>query len=178
MVDFLRRHFSMGNTAEVQAKFDELKGVIYEMKQKPGPLMPVMQKAQEIFGSLPFEVQKFIAEEMNIPMTDVYGVATFYSQFALEPKGKHVIGVCMGTVSYTHLTGIGVGGTSILAIFVVLCLVTLASLSLVSAQADYGLAKKTAEAAQEYYACLLYTSSNNAGMEEAVEKIIRALETI
>ena len=65
-------------------------------------------------------------------------------------------------------TGIGVGGTSILAIFVVLCLVTLASLSLVSAQADYGLAKKTAEAAQEYYAadaqaerqlaCLLYTS--------------------
>ena len=90
----------MGNTAEVQAKFDELKGVIYEMKQKPGPLMPVMQKAQEIFGSLPFEVQKFIAEEMNIPMTDVYGVATFYSQFALEPKGKHVIGVCMGTACY------------------------------------------------------------------------------
>ena len=100
MVDFLRRHFSMGNTAEVQAKFDELKGVIYEMKQKPGPLMPVMQKAQEIFGSLPFEVQKFIAEEMNIPMTDVYGVTTFYSQFALEPKGKHVIGVCMGTACY------------------------------------------------------------------------------
>ncbi len=90
----------MGNTAEVQAKFDELKGIIYEMKQKPGPLMPVMQKAQDIFGSLPFEVQKFIADEMSIPMTDVYGVATFYSQFALEPKGKNVIGVCMGTACY------------------------------------------------------------------------------
>lgn len=90
----------MGNTAEVQAKFDELKSYIGEMAQKPGPLMPVMQKAQDIFGSLPFEVQKFIAEEMKIPMTDVYGVATFYSQFALEPKGKHVIGVCMGTACY------------------------------------------------------------------------------
>ncbi len=90
----------MGNTAEVQAKFDELKSYIGEMMQKPGPLMPIMQKAQDIFGSLPFDVQKFIAEEMRIPMTDIYGVATFYSQFALEPKGKHVIGVCMGTACY------------------------------------------------------------------------------
>lgn len=90
----------MGNTAEVQAKFDELKNYIGEVISKPGPLMPVMQKAQDIFGSLPFDVQRFIAEEMKIPMTDVYGVATFYSQFALEPKGKHVIGVCMGTACY------------------------------------------------------------------------------
>ncbi|MEA5003622.1 MAG: NADH-quinone oxidoreductase subunit NuoE [Christensenella sp.] len=90
----------MTNTAENQAKYDELKVYISEMKEKPGPLMPIMQKAQEAFGSLPFEVQHFIAEEMGIPMTDVYGVATFYSQFALEPKGKHVIGVCMGTACY------------------------------------------------------------------------------
>ena len=90
----------MGNTAEVQAQYDELKGFIAEMMKKPGPLMPVMQKAQELFGSLSFDVQKFIAEEMQIPMTDIYGVATFYSQFALEPKGKHVIGVCMGTACY------------------------------------------------------------------------------
>ncbi|MBC5647033.1 NADH-quinone oxidoreductase subunit NuoE family protein [Christensenella tenuis] len=90
----------MGNTAELQVKFDELKGYISETMKKPGPLMPIMQKAQDIFGSLPFEVQKFISEEMQIPMTDIYGVATFYSQFALEPKGKHVIGVCMGTACY------------------------------------------------------------------------------
>ena len=57
------------------------------MMKKPGPLMPIMQKAQDIFGSLPFDVQKFISEEMQIPMSDIYGVATFYSQFALEPKG-------------------------------------------------------------------------------------------
>ncbi|MEG1754379.1 MAG: NAD(P)H-dependent oxidoreductase subunit E, partial [Christensenella sp.] len=67
---------------------------------KLGPLMPIMQKAQGIFGSLPFKVQRFIAEEMGIPMSDVYGVATFYSQFALVPKGKHVVGVCMGTACY------------------------------------------------------------------------------
>ena len=90
----------MGNTAEVQVKYDELKGYIAEMMKKPGPLMPIMQKAQDIFGSLPFDVQKFISEEMQIPMSDIYGVATFYSQFAREPKGKHVIGVCMGTACY------------------------------------------------------------------------------
>ena len=90
----------MGNTAEVQAKYDELKGFIAETMKKPGPLMPIMQKAQDIFGSLPFDVQRFISEEMGIPMSDIYGVATFYSQFALEPKGKHVIGVCMGTACY------------------------------------------------------------------------------
>ena len=56
------------------------------MMKKPGPLMPIMQKAQDIFGSLPFDVQKFISEEMQIPMSDIYGVATFYSQFALEPN--------------------------------------------------------------------------------------------
>lgn len=86
--------------SEEKAKFDELAAYIDEMKGKPGPLMPVMQKAQDIFGALTFEVQQYIAEKMQIPMSDIYGVATFYSQFALEPKGKHVIGVCMGTACY------------------------------------------------------------------------------
>lgn len=81
-------------------KFEELGEYITLMKEKPGPLMPIMQKAQEIFDSLSFDVQEFIAEQMGIPMSDVYGVATFYSQFALEAKGDHVIGVCMGTACY------------------------------------------------------------------------------
>ena len=83
-----------------QAKFDELKAVIEEYKHQPGPLMPIMQKAQDIFSALTLEVQEFIAEQMDIPMTDIYGVATFYAQFALEQKGQHVIGVCMGTACY------------------------------------------------------------------------------
>lgn len=62
--------------------------------------MPVMQKAQDIYGALTIDVQEVIAEELDIPMSDVYGVATFYSQFALEPKGEHVVSVCMGTACY------------------------------------------------------------------------------
>ena len=90
----------MSNSDLYTTKVDELKSFIEEMKQKPGPLMPVMQKAQDIFGCLSFPVQELIATEMDIPMSDIYGVATFYSQFALEPKGEHVIGVCMGTACY------------------------------------------------------------------------------
>jgi len=90
----------MATVTADKAKFDQLKAYIAEHKGIKGPLMPIIQKAQEIFGCLPIEVQDVIAEEMNIPMTDIYGVATFYSQFALEPKGKHVIGLCMGTACY------------------------------------------------------------------------------
>jgi len=83
-----------------QLKREELISFISEHKKKPGPLMPVMQKAQSLYGALTFEVQELIAEEMGIPMSEIYGVATFYSQFALEPKGQHVISVCMGTACY------------------------------------------------------------------------------
>lgn len=85
-----------------EGKFEQLQAVIDEYKDTKGSLMPVMQKAQEIFGAVTFEVQNFIAEKMDIPMTDVYGVATFYSQFALEPKGEHVISVCLGTACYVR----------------------------------------------------------------------------
>ncbi len=65
-----------------------------------GALMPVLHEAQEIYGYLPAEVQTVIAEELNIPLAEVYGVATFYSQFSLAPKGKHKISVCLGTACY------------------------------------------------------------------------------
>jgi NADH-quinone oxidoreductase subunit E/NADP-reducing hydrogenase subunit HndA len=81
---------------------EELISFIAEQKKKPGPLMPIMQKAQSIFGALTIDVQELIAEQLGIPMSDVYGVATFYSQFALEPKGEHIISVCMGTACYVR----------------------------------------------------------------------------
>ncbi|MFA5675760.1 MAG: NADH-quinone oxidoreductase subunit NuoE [Christensenellales bacterium] len=81
---------------------DELVSFIEEQKKKPGPLMPVMQKAQSLFGALTFDVQELISEQLGIPMSDVYGVATFYSQFALAPKGRHIISVCMGTACYVR----------------------------------------------------------------------------
>ncbi len=87
-------------STELKPKYDELSVYIKETAEKPGPLMPIMQRAQEIFGSLSFDVQRFISEELQIPMSDIYGVATFYSQFALEPKGEFIVGVCMGTACY------------------------------------------------------------------------------
>lgn len=83
-------------------QYEKLQAVIDKYKDTNGPMMPVMQQAQEIFGALPFEVQDFIAKGLGVSITEVYGVATFYSQFALEPKGKHVISVCLGTACYVR----------------------------------------------------------------------------
>lgn len=81
-------------------KFDKLAQIIEEHKHVKGPLMPVMQAAQELFGCLPLEVQNFISEGLNVPLTEVYGVATFYSQFTLQGNGENVVSVCMGTACY------------------------------------------------------------------------------
>jgi len=81
-------------------QMDALDRVISEAQSLPGPLMPVMQKAQEIFGYLPNIVQQRIAEGLGVTLSDVYGVATFYSQFTLEPRGQHLVGVCLGTACY------------------------------------------------------------------------------
>jgi NADH-quinone oxidoreductase subunit E/NADP-reducing hydrogenase subunit HndA len=85
---------------DIPENFEKLQEVIEEYKTKKGALIPVLQKAQEIFGYLPIEVQKFIAEGMNVSLQEVYGVATFYAQFSLTPKGEHKIGLCMGTACY------------------------------------------------------------------------------
>ena len=78
----------------------ELLKVINEGKTEKGALMAIMQKAQDIYGYLPIEVQTIIARELEIPLQEVYGVATFYAQFALSPKGKYNISVCLGTACY------------------------------------------------------------------------------
>lgn len=83
----------------------ELKEYIDAEKSKPGALMPVLQKAQEIYGYLPIEVQGMVAEGLGISLSEVYGVATFYSQFSLNPKGKYQISVCLGTACYVKGSG-------------------------------------------------------------------------
>ena len=84
-------------TAEQEAA---LMQVIANHHDQPGGLMPVMQEAQGIYGYLPLEVQQMIADGLGISLSEVYGVATFYSQFSLTPKGKHQISVCLGTACY------------------------------------------------------------------------------
>lgn len=86
--------------SEMESKYAELRQMIEAHKDWPGALMPVLQGAQEIFGCVPEDVQKIIAEGLGVTLSDVYGVATFYSQFSLEPKGKYVISVCLGTACY------------------------------------------------------------------------------
>ena len=89
-------------TPEQEAK---LKEVIRQYQDDPGAVMPVLQEAQEIYGYLPLEVQTMIAEGLNVPVDEVYGVSTFYSQFALSPKGKYHISVCLGTACYVKGSG-------------------------------------------------------------------------
>ena len=83
----------------------ELRKIISELKGQKGCLMPVMQKAQDIYGYLPIEVQKIIADGLEISLEEVYGVATFYAQFSLNPKGKYKISVCLGTACYVKGAG-------------------------------------------------------------------------
>ncbi|MGI6070826.1 MAG: NADH-quinone oxidoreductase subunit NuoE [Blautia sp.] len=82
-----------------------LLAVIDELKSQQGALMPILQKAQDIYGYLPKEVLKIISDETQIPMEKVYGVVTFYSQFTLNPKGKYRISVCLGTACYVKGSG-------------------------------------------------------------------------
>lgn len=83
----------------------QLKQVMEELRPVPGALMRVLQQAQEIYGYLPIEVQKMIAEGMGVPLEEVYGVSTFYSQFSLNPKGQYKISVCLGTACYVKGSG-------------------------------------------------------------------------
>ena len=84
------------------AQYDALEDYIRSQTNEKGQLMPVLQKAQELFGCLPEEVQRFIAEKLGVTLNEIYGVATFYSQFLLEPHGEHTISVCMGTACYVR----------------------------------------------------------------------------
>ena len=81
-------------------KYEQLNQVIAELKDQPGALMPVLQGAQNIFGCVPEDVQKIIADGLGVTLSDVYGVATFYAQFSLHPKGTYLISVCLGTACY------------------------------------------------------------------------------
>lgn len=87
-------------TQQDNVLYDKLKKVIEEHKDIPNPLIEILRNAQEIFGYLPLEVQQFIAQEMNIPASKIYGVVTFYNFFSMRPRGKYTVNICMGTACY------------------------------------------------------------------------------
>jgi NADP-reducing hydrogenase subunit HndA len=89
-------------TADQEA---QLKAVIDAKKSQAGALMPILQEAQKIYGYLPIEVQKMIADGTGFSLEKVYGISTFYSQFSLNPKGKYQISVCLGTACYVKGSG-------------------------------------------------------------------------
>lgn len=89
-------------TKEQEAKLD---AVIEKRKNEAGCLMPILQEAQDIYGYLPIEVQSHIAAKVGVPLSEVYGIATFYAQFQLNPKGTNPISVCLGTACYVKGSG-------------------------------------------------------------------------
>ena len=92
-------------TAEQLAKLDE---IIKTFKGKPGALIPVLEEAQMALGFLPMPILQIIAKGLNLPLSRVYGVVTFYSFFTMTPRGKHTLRVCLGTACYVR------GGKSIM----------------------------------------------------------------
>ena len=89
-------------TAEQEAKLLE---VIAKYDGVQGKMMPILQEAQEIYGYLPIEVQKIIADKTGIPAEQIYGVVSFYSQFKLNPDGEVAVAVCLGTACYVKGSG-------------------------------------------------------------------------
>lgn len=83
----------------------KLLALIEQYRGVKGAMMPVLQGAQEIYGYLPIEAQKIIAEGMDVSLEEVYGIASFYSQFSLNPKGEYAVAVCLGTACYVKGSG-------------------------------------------------------------------------
>lgn len=94
---------AFSGTAEQEV---QLRQMLDEIKADKHPsVMTALQRAQAIYGYLPIEVQSIIAQEMGVSLEEVFGVATFYSQFTLNPKGAYAFGVCLGTACYVKGSG-------------------------------------------------------------------------
>ncbi len=89
-------------TEEEQRKYDEITNVIDLYKDKEGSLIQILHLTQEIYGYLPLELQKYIAQSLDKPLSEVSGVISFYSFFSTEPRGMHTIRVCLGTACYVR----------------------------------------------------------------------------
>ncbi len=90
----------MCQNCNLDEKEKKLQEVLNKHKNTKGALIPVLHEAQEIYGYLPLSVQEAVANSLGLPLSEVYGVVTFYTQFSLYPKGQYKIQVCLGTACY------------------------------------------------------------------------------
>ena len=90
----------MSNDKLDSEKLKKLEAFIDGLEEREGSLIGVLHEAQDIFGFLPEDLQLFISRKLGIPAAKVFGVVTFYSYFTMEPRGKHVINICMGTACF------------------------------------------------------------------------------
>ncbi len=113
----------MCTTANKAIDLDLMSPIFEKYREQKGALIPILQKSQDIYGYLPPEALQLIADQLGVALGKVYGVATFYSQFYLEPRGRHVLKLCDGTACHVkgtpslataveHAFGIGPGETS------------------------------------------------------------------
>ena len=88
-----------------QEQAQQLQAWLAENRDMPGSALPALEMAQEIYGYLPIEVQQMVAEGLDMPLAEIYGISTFYSMFSLFPKGSYQIRVCLGTACYVKGAG-------------------------------------------------------------------------
>mgnify|MGYP000937110702 CR=1 FL=1 len=111
------------SSTEDKNKYNSISNLIDLHKGREGSLIQVLHGAQKIYGYLPLDLQEFIADKMEVPLSKVSGVVSFYSFFSVKPRGQHIIRVCMGTACYVrggkeiveHLLdtlGVELGGTT------------------------------------------------------------------
>ena len=88
-----------------KAQEEQLIAEIEALRDMPGSMMPILQKAQEIYGYLPYEVQEIIALKTGVSLEEIFGIVSFYAQFKLNPDGQYAIAVCLGTACYVKGSG-------------------------------------------------------------------------
>ncbi|OKP79442.1 NADH dehydrogenase [Paenibacillus helianthi] len=89
-----------GGVAEADEKLMKVQAAISQFKMIQGALIPVLHEIQDIYGYLPEPVLQIVSAELHLPMSEIYGVASFYHFFSLTPKGENVVHVCLGTACY------------------------------------------------------------------------------
>lgn len=87
-------------TAEETVDLSALDGILEQYRGQEGVIIPVLQKTQDIYGYVPAEALRYLSKNLNIPLSQIYGVATFYSQFYLSRRGRHIIRICDGTACH------------------------------------------------------------------------------